>query len=70
VGLKVSFAPPERRWRPHVAAMHWSEGNGFYLGVDHDIGRPGRFVMTYGVGFGDVNLEARFGVLIGVGYRF
>ena len=38
------------------------------LGFELDLGKY--VVMTYGVGFGDVNLEARFGVLICVGYRF
>jgi hypothetical protein len=27
-------------------------------------------VMTYGFGYGDVNLEAKVGIMIGVGYRF
>jgi hypothetical protein len=50
--------------------LHWSEGNGVYVGVDHDVGKPSRFVMTYGLGFGDVNLESNFAFTIGVGYRF
>jgi hypothetical protein len=40
------------------------------LGVDHDVGKPGGVVLTYGIGFGDVNLEGHVAVMIGVGYRF
>ena len=40
------------------------------LEIDQDIGRPGGFVLTYGVGFGDVNLEARVGAMFGLGWRF
>ena len=50
--------------------MRWTEGYGAYAGVDQDIGRPGGFVLTYGIGFGDVNLEARVGAMFGLGWRF
>jgi hypothetical protein len=69
-GLRVSLAPPQKRWRPHITGMHWTEGNGIYAGIDQDVGQPGGFVLTYGIGFGDVNLEARVGGMFGVGYRF
>jgi len=69
-GLRVSLAPPQKRWRPHVTGMRWTEGNGIYAGIDQDVGKPGGFVLTYGIGFGDVNLEARVGGMFGVGYRF
>ena len=46
------------------------EGNGLYAGVDHDVRRPGGLVLTYGIGFGDVNLESRVGLMFGFGYRF
>ena len=35
-----------------------------HFGVDHDVGR------TYGLGVGNVHLEAPIGLTIGVGYRF
>jgi hypothetical protein len=50
--------------------VHWTEGNGIYVGVDHDVGKPGGIVLTYGVGFGDVNPEANVGTMFGVSYRF
>jgi hypothetical protein len=40
------------------------------FGAGLDIGRPGGFVLTYGIGFGDVNLEARVGAMLGLGWRF
>lgn len=61
VGVRVNLARPGKTWRPHITGMHWTEGNGVYAGVDHDLGRPGGLVLTYGIGFGDVNLEARVG---------
>lgn len=70
LGLRVSLARPEKRWRPHITGMRWKEGNGVYAGVDHDVGKPGGVVLTYGIGFGDVNLETRVGAMIGAGYRF
>jgi hypothetical protein len=69
-GARVSFAPPEKKWRPHVSGVKWTEGYGVYAGLDHDIGKPGGWVMTYGLGFGDVNLEANVGAMVGIGYRF
>jgi len=69
-GIRISPTRPGARWRPHLTAMRWTEGNGFYAGVDHDVGKPGGLVLTYGVGFGDVNLEGRVGVMVGAGYRF
>ena len=69
-GLRVNLAPPQKRWRPHLTGMHWTEGNGIYAGIDQDVGKPGGFVLTYGIGFGDVNREARVGGMFGVGYRF
>jgi hypothetical protein len=50
--------------------MRWTEGYGAYAGLDQDIGKPGGFVLTYGIGFGDVNLEARVGAMFGLGWRF
>ena len=70
VGVRLRLARPEKKWRPHITWMYWTEGSGVYAGVDHDVGKPGGFVVTYGIGFGDVNLEARVGTMIGVGYRF
>lgn len=69
-GARLYFQKPTRRWRPHVSFLHWTEGNGYYLGLDQDVGNPGGFVLSYGVGFGDVNLEANVGALLGVGYRW
>jgi hypothetical protein len=69
-GLRIRFAGPEKKWRPHVTGLRWTEGYGVYLGVDHDVGRPGGIVLTYGIGFGDVNPEANVGTVFGVGYRF
>jgi hypothetical protein len=69
-GLRVYVQPPGRSWRPHASVLRWTEGHGVYLGVDHDIGTPGRFVATYGLGFGDVNLEGRVGAMAGLGYRW
>lgn len=70
VGLRLSLAGPEKKWRPHLTGVHWTEGNGIYVGVDHDVGKPGGIVLTYGVGFGDVNPEANVGTMFGVSYRF
>ncbi len=69
-GLRVYFHKRERKWRLHASAVRWVEGQGFYLGVDHDVGKSSGFIMTYGMGYGDVNLEGKFGATIGVGYRF
>lgn len=69
-GARISFAPPDKKWRPHLTGMRWTEGYGFYGGADHDVGKRGAWVMTYGFGYGDVNLEAKVGAMIGVGYRF
>lgn len=70
VGARLSLKGPGAKWRPHLTGMHWTEGNGIYAGVDHDVGKRGGFVLTYGAGYGNVNLEAKVGVMIGVGYRF
>lgn len=70
IGVRLSLKRPQSRWRPHVTGMRWREGYGAYAGVDQDIGRPGGFVLTYAIGFGDVNLEARVGAMFGLGWRF
>lgn len=69
-GLRVYFHERERKWRLHASAFRWLEGQGFYLGVDHDVGKSSGFIMMYGMGYGDVNLEGRVGATIGIGYRF
>jgi len=69
-GVRLSLNRPQSRWRPHLTGMRWTEGYGAYAGLDQDIGRPGGFVLTYGIGFGDVNLEARVGAMFGLGWRF
>jgi len=69
-GARISFAPTEKKWRPHLTYMRWTEGNGYYAGVDHDVRKPGGFVWTYGLGYGDVNLEGKVAIMVGVGYRF
>ena len=69
-GARLSFTPPDRKWRPHVSVLKWTEGYGVYGGVDHDVGKPGGWVVSYGFGYGDVNLEAKVGAMIGIGYRF
>ena len=69
-GLRLHLRRPTARWRPHLSVLGWPEGWGVYAGTDHDVGRPGRWFLTYGIGAGDVNLEAKVGVLFGVGYRF
>jgi hypothetical protein len=70
LGARISFAPPDKKWRPHLTGIRWTEGYGVYAGVDHDVGKPGRWVLTYGLGYGDVNPEAKIGTAIGIGYRF
>jgi len=70
VGGRLSLKGPAAKWRPHLSGLYWTEGWGAYAGVDHDVGKRGGFVLTYGVGFGDVNLEAKVGIMVGVGYRF
>lgn len=70
LGARVYLNGVEHRFRPHGSVFHWSEGTGVYLGVDHDLGRRGAFVLTYGVGFGDVNLESPVAISFGVNYRF
>lgn len=69
-GARISLAPPEKKWRPHVTGIRWTEGYGGYLGVDHDVGKPGRWVMTYALGYGDVQQEGKVGAAIGIGCRF
>lgn len=69
-GLRVYFHERERKWRLHASAFRWLEGQGCYLGVDHDVGKSSGFIMMYGMGYGDVNLEGRVGATIGIGYRF
>jgi hypothetical protein len=69
-GVRAYLQRSATQWRFHVSALHWTEGNGVYLGVDHDFGRSGGFVATYGVGFGDVNQEGNVHVMGGLGYLF
>ena len=69
-GVRVYFQERARKWRPHLSMFRWTEGNGVYVGVDHDVGKPSGFNLTYAVGYGDVNLEGRVGFMLGVGYRF
>ncbi len=69
-GIRVYFQERARRFRPHVSMFRCTEGNGVYVGVDHDVGKPSGFNLTYGVGYGDVNLEGRVGLMFGLGYRF
>lgn len=70
LGARVYLHPPTSRWRLHGSAFRWSEGTGFYIGADHDVGKSSGVVLMYGVGFGDVNLEAPVGLTFGIGYRF
>jgi len=69
-GVRAYIQRSATKWRFHVSALHWTEGNGVYLGVDHDWGKSGGFVATYGVGFGDVNQEGNVHVMVGLGYLF
>ncbi len=69
-GIRVYLQKPGRRWRLHGSVFRWLQGSGVYFGVDHDVGRSSGVVLTYGLGVGDVNLEAPVGLTIGVGYRF
>lgn len=69
-GLKLHLRSPSHRWRPFVSALRWTEGEGLYLGAVQEIGSPGGWTATYALGFGDVNLEGRRAILLGVGYRF
>lgn len=69
-GARLYFVGAAKRWRPHMSFLHWTEGNGFYLGLDQDVGKPSGFLVSYGVGFGDVNLEATVGAMFGIGYRW
>ncbi len=69
-GIRAYLQRSTTKWRFHVSALHWTEGNGVYLGVDHDWGKSGGFVATYGVGFGDVNQEGNVHAMVGIGYLF
>ena len=69
-GARIHFRRPAARWRPHLSVLGFPDGWGVYGGVDHDVGRPGKWFLTYGAGAGDVNLEASVGLLFGVGFRF
>lgn len=69
-GARVYFEHATSRWRPNVSLLHWTEGNGLYVGVDQDVGRPGAFIVSYGLGFGAVNLEGHVGMALGIGYRW
>jgi hypothetical protein len=70
LGARVYLYGLEHRFRPHGSVFRWREGTGVYLGVDHDLGRRDGFVLTYGVGFGELNLEAPVAITFGVNYRF
>ena len=69
-GARVYVQGPSSRWRVHGSVFRWSEGIGVYVGADQDIGRSSGIVLMYGVGVGDVNLEAAVGLTFGIGYRF
>jgi len=62
-GLRVFFMDRTRKFRPHFSVVYGTttvvmdgsagytlKGFGFYGGVDHDVGSPGGFVLTYGLG--------------------
>jgi hypothetical protein len=67
LGLKAYFKNSSNKWRPNVAALYGItgmylitgaveaqgllKGMAFYLSTDHDVGNPGSFVFSYGVGF-------------------
>lgn len=69
-GVRAYLRGRQSTFRPHVSVFRWTEGLGIYGGVDHDIGKPGGFNLTYAAGYGDTNQEARVTVTFGVGYRF
>ncbi len=54
-GVRVYIQGPDRKFRFHGSALRWTEGHGFYFGVDHDVGKQGSVVVTYALGYGDVN---------------
>jgi hypothetical protein len=68
-GARIYLQPSTAKWRFHVSALHWIEGNGAYFGVDRRLGDSG-FMATGAIGFGDVNLESNVHIMIGLGYRF
>lgn len=67
-GVRAYLPPRYEKWRIHASLLRWTEGYGVYLGADHDFGKRGGFVATYGIGFGDVNQEGRVGMMVGFGY--
>jgi hypothetical protein len=93
VGGRVYFAGPESRLRVHLTAAYGTTaavigavdgkdtflGPAGYLGLDHDVGSPGAWVLTYGVGYVPVptlpeNTAEQSGspikILFGAAYRF
>jgi hypothetical protein len=66
-GLRLHILDSSHSWRPHLTAVYGTtaiykisgavdlkgvlRGFAVYVGVDQDVGEPGGFFMTYGVGF-------------------
>jgi hypothetical protein len=69
-GVRAYLPPRDKRWRFHASLLRWTEGYGAYLGADQDVGKEGGFVVTSGIGFGDVNQEGHVHVMFGFGHRF
>jgi hypothetical protein len=67
LGLRLYFLDTGHKYRPHVTAVWGTtaaykisgsvdmkgtlHGFGFFGGIDQDIGAPGDFFLTYGVGY-------------------
>jgi hypothetical protein len=91
-GARIYFVDSGHEFRPHVTAVWGTtavyqngeyessfgvvRGFGFYVGLDHDVGLPGGWYMTYGLGYityGDktpASSDAPINAMLALGYRF
>jgi hypothetical protein len=100
-GVRIHFLDTSHKFRPHFTAVYGTtaaykisgsvdlkgtlRGFAFYAGVDHDVGEPGDFFLTYGIGYithedfpasvknvvGDMpSLGTPIKLLFAFGYRF
>ena len=91
-GARVYLVDSGHTWRPHLTAVWGTTGTylygdyssaslvitgfGFYAGLDQDVGEPGGWYTTYGLGYITLGGHSTSGkdvpinAMIGVGYRF
>jgi|WetSurMetagenome_2_1015567.scaffolds.fasta_scaffold587660_1 hypothetical protein len=91
VGARIYFADSGHEFRPHLTAVwgttatfqtgsydSWSQevtGFAFYAGIDQDLGEPGAWYATYGLGYvtygsaSPPSSPVPVNLMIGLGYR-